>query len=144
MLTRIYWLGRRIVRKKLDIMSTYYYMQNQGQLMMQSRENGQKPQFSRSNISKLQFFLKNRFHSNWRSYLVLTSGQKLKISLEPFLRKISKCLILGYYGDLFANISRSRIFFKNHPLWLFYFYNPLTSCKNSEKSFVSFQRKLRY
>ena len=47
------------------------------------------------NISKLQIFLKNRFHSNWRSYLVLTSGQKPKKSLEPFLRKISKCLILG-------------------------------------------------
>ena len=49
----------------------------------------------RSNISKLQTFLKNRFHSNWRSYLVLTSGQKPKESLEPFLRKISRCLILG-------------------------------------------------
>ena len=33
---------------------------------------------SRSNISKLQIFLKNSFQSNWRSYLVLTSGQKLK------------------------------------------------------------------
>ena len=50
---------------------------------------------SRSNISKLQIFLKNRFHSNWRSYLVLTSGQKPKKLLEPFLRKISKCQILG-------------------------------------------------
>ena len=46
-------------------------------------------------IYKLQFLLKNRFHSNWRSYLVLTSGQKSKKSLEQFLRKISKCLILG-------------------------------------------------
>ena len=26
-------------------MSTYHYVQNQGKLMMQSRENGQKPQF---------------------------------------------------------------------------------------------------
>ena len=41
------------------------------------------------------FFLKNRFHSNWSSYLVLTSGQKPKKLLEPFLRQISKCLILG-------------------------------------------------
>ena len=32
----------------------------------------------RSNISKLLVFLKNRFHSNWRSYLVLTSGEKTK------------------------------------------------------------------
>ena len=38
---------------------------------------------------KLQVFLKNRFHSNWRSHLAPTSGQKLKKSLEPFLRKIS-------------------------------------------------------
>ena len=50
---------------------------------------------SMSDISKLQIFLKNRFHSNWRSYLVLTSGQKPKKLLELFLRKISKCLILG-------------------------------------------------
>ena len=99
---------------------------------------------SRSNISKLQFFLKNRFHSNWMSYLVLTSGQKPKKSFEPFLRKISRCLILGYFGDLFANISKSRIFFKNPTLSLFYLYSPLTSCKKSEKSLEPFLRKLRY
>ena len=40
------WLDRRIVRKKLDIMPTYHYVQNQGKLMMQSRENGQKHQFA--------------------------------------------------------------------------------------------------
>ena len=44
--TRIHWLDRWIVRKQLDIMPTYHYMQNQRKLlMMQSRENGQKPQF---------------------------------------------------------------------------------------------------
>ena len=112
--TRIHWLDRRIVRKQLDIMPTNHYVQNQGKLMMQSRENGQKPQFGqfltiwRSNISKLQIFLKNRFHSNWRLYLVLTSGQKPKKWLETFLRKISKCLILGQFGDIFANISKLR------------------------------------
>ena len=42
---RIHWLDRRIVRKQLDIMPTYYYVQNRGKLMMQSRENGQKLQF---------------------------------------------------------------------------------------------------
>ena len=47
----------------LDIMTTYHYVQNQGKLMMQSRENGQKP-FKWSNIFKLEFFLKNRFHLN--------------------------------------------------------------------------------
>ena len=87
LLIRICWMDQRIVRKQRDIMPTYHYVQNQGKLTMQSRENGQKPQFeqfltiSSSNFSKLQFFLKNRFHSNWRSYLVLTSGQKPKTSL---------------------------------------------------------------
>ena len=92
--TRIHWLDRRIVRKQLDIMPTNHYVQNQGKLMMQSRENGQKPQFGqfltiwRSNISKLKIFLKNRFHSNWRLYLVLTSGQKPKKSLDFFEKNI--------------------------------------------------------
>ena len=43
--TIIYWLDRWIVSKQPDIMSTYHYVQNQGKLRMQSRENGQKPQF---------------------------------------------------------------------------------------------------
>ena len=43
--TRIHWLDRPIVRKQLDIMPTYHYVQNQGKLMMQSPGNGQKPQF---------------------------------------------------------------------------------------------------
>ena len=43
--TRIHWLDRRIVRKQLNTMPTYHYVQNQGKLMMQSRGNDQKPQF---------------------------------------------------------------------------------------------------
>ena len=46
MLITIHWLDRRNVRKQLDIMPTYHYVQNQGKLMMQSRENGQKHQFA--------------------------------------------------------------------------------------------------
>ena len=48
-------------------MPTYQYVKNQGKLMMQSQENGQKPQFGQFfddfevNISKLQIFLKNWF-----------------------------------------------------------------------------------
>ena len=45
-------------------------------------------QILRPNISKLQIFLKNRFHSNWRSCLVLTSGQKPKKSLGVFEKNI--------------------------------------------------------
>ena len=43
--TGIHWLDRRIVAKQLDIKPTYHYVQNQGELMRKSRENGQKPQF---------------------------------------------------------------------------------------------------
>ena len=49
-----------------------------------------------------------------------------------------------WFGDLFGNISKSRIFFKNPALWLFYLYSPLTSCKKSEKSLEPFLRRLRY
>ena len=45
MKTRIHWLDRRIVRKQLDILPTYHYLQNQGKQKRQSQENGQKPQF---------------------------------------------------------------------------------------------------
>ena len=69
-ITRMHRPDRRIVRQQLDIMPIYHYVQNQGKLRTQSPENGQKPQFgqfltiSRSNISRLQIFLKNKFHSN--------------------------------------------------------------------------------
>ena len=113
--TRIHWLDRWIVRKQLDIMPTNHYAQNQGKLMMQSRKNEQKPQFgrffltiSRSNISKLEIFPQNRFHSNWRSYLLLTSAQKPK--KEPFLRKISSA---WFWANLetFSRISPNQDFF---------------------------------
>ena len=51
-------------------MSTYHYVQNQGKLMMQSRENGQKPQFGqffddfKVKYIQITIFLKNRFYSN--------------------------------------------------------------------------------
>ena len=38
-------LDRQTVRKQLDIMPTYHYVENQGKLIMQSGENGQRPQF---------------------------------------------------------------------------------------------------
>ena len=48
-ITRIHWLDRRIVRRQLDITPTCHYVKNQGKLMMQSRENGKKPQFGQFN-----------------------------------------------------------------------------------------------
>ena len=53
---------------KKTTMSTCHYVENQGKLIMQSRENGQKTQFGRFfdtfKVKKLQIFLKNRFHLN--------------------------------------------------------------------------------
>ena len=40
----INWTGKLFSRKQLGIMYIDHYVQNQGKLMMQSRENGQKPQ----------------------------------------------------------------------------------------------------
>ena len=87
-LSFLHILDQWIVKKQLDIMLIYHYVQNQGKLMMQPQKMaknlnlGNFLTFSRSNISKLLLLLKNKFHSYWRSYLVLTSGQKPKKSLE--------------------------------------------------------------
>ena len=49
-------------------MPTYHYLQNQGKLIMQSREIGQKRQFGQFlddfEVKYFQIFMKNRFHSN--------------------------------------------------------------------------------
>ena len=96
---------------------------------------------SRSNISKLQIFLKNSFHSNWRSHLVLTSGQKPKKLFEP-LEKYQSIWIWANL-ETFTRISPNQEFFSKI-LSFCYLYSPLTSCKNSEKSLDPFLRKLRY
>ena len=99
----------------------------------------------RSNISKLQIFLKNSFHSNWRSYIVLTSRQKPKKSLQLFFEKNMKVSDFGLIWRPFCKyLQIKNFFFKSPGLWLFYLYSPLTSRKKSEKSFELFLRKLRY
>ena len=51
-------------------MPTYHYLQNQEKFMMQSRENGEKPQFGQFfddiEVKYLQIaiFSENRFHTN--------------------------------------------------------------------------------
>ena len=70
--------------------------------------------------------------------------EKAALPTNQPTNQISKSLILGQFGDLFVNVSKSRIFFKNPALSIFYIYSPLTSCKKSEKSLQPFLRKLRY
>ena len=42
----------------------------------------------------------------------------------------------------FCEYPKSRIFFKNLALWLFYFYSPLTSCKKSKQSLRAVAEKM--
>ena len=150
LVTRIHWPDRRIVRKQLDIMPTHYYVQNQGKLMTQSPKNGHKPQFGQFfydfEVKYLQIvnFSEKRFHSNWRSYLVLTSRQKPKKSLEPFLRKIWKCLHFGLIWRSFREYLQIEDFFQKSGPVAFLPFSPLTSCKKSEKPLDTFLRKLHY
>ena len=85
-----------------------------------------------------QISLNSKFF--WKISFTEIEGQKPIKSLEPFLRKISKCLILGQFADLFAKIFKSRFFFKNPALSLFYLHNP--PWKKSEKSLEPFLRNL--
>ena len=85
-----------------------------------------------------------KVQSNWRSYLILTSGQKPKNRWSRFWEKYQS---VWFWANLetFSRISPNQnFFFKNPALWLFYLYSPLTSCKKSEKFLKPFQRKLRY
>ena len=52
---------RQIVTKQLDIMLSYHYVENQGKLIMQGRENGPKPQFRGQISSNCKFFWKIGF-----------------------------------------------------------------------------------
>ena len=67
--TRIQWLDCRNVRKQLDIMPNNHYVQNQGKLLMQSRENGQKPQFG-------QYFddFEIKFKLSWKIGFIQIEG----------------------------------------------------------------------
>ena len=98
---------------------------------------------SRSDISKLQLFLKNRFNSNWRSYLVLNSDQKPKKSLEPFFEKNIRVWFWANF-ETFSRISPNKIFFSKIRLCHFFTFSFLTSYKKSEKSLEPFLRKPRY
>ena len=94
-------MNRWIVRKQLDLsLCAKSRKTNDAKSRKWPKSHlGNFWMISRSNISKFQFFLKNSFHSNWKSYLVLTSGQKQKKSLERFWRKISKCLIWRLFRE---------------------------------------------
>ena len=61
----------------------------------------------RSNIFKLQIFLKNRFQANWRPYLVLTSGEKPKKLLKK--KKITSRIFLHFWMSLTLKLIKSKL-----------------------------------
>ena len=74
-------------------MSTCHYVEKQEKLIMQSRENGQKPKFGQffDDFEVIYLQIAN-FSEKYVSFST-NFRPKTKKSLEPFLRKISKCLI---------------------------------------------------
>ena len=75
-------------------MPDFHYVENKGKLIVQSPENGQKPRSGQFlddfevKYFQISFKLKVIFRTNFRL-------KTKKNQLEPFLKKISKCLILG-------------------------------------------------
>ena len=116
--TRIHSLNRRIGRKQLDIMPTYYYVQNQGKQIMQSQENGQKLQFGQfsddfqakyleiSNFSKKYASMKLKviFSTNFRP--------KTKKIVWAVFEKIIKVSDFGLIWRLFHKYLQSKKFFQ--------------------------------
>ena len=127
-------------------MPTYHYVQNQRKLMMQSRENGQKPQFGQffddfevkylqiANFSEKQvsFKLNVIFSTNFRP-------KTKKIVIAVFDKNI-KVSDFGLIWMPFHEYLQIKNFFK-YPILL---YSPLTSCKKSEKSLEPFLKKPPY
>ena len=99
-------------------MPTYHYVQNQGKLIMQIQENDQKPQFGQFfdefevKCLQLKIFLRNRFHSNWRLYLVLTSGQNKKKIVWAVFEKNIKVSDFGLIWKPFREYLQIKNFFQ--------------------------------
>ena len=103
---------------------------------MQSRENGQKPQFwlfltiSKSNISKLQIFMKIKVLSHFSTNF---SSKTKKVVSANFEKNI-KVSDFGLIWRRFSEYHQIKKFFSKIRLSLSYHYSPLTTCKKSEKS----------
>ena len=83
--------------------------------MIQTRANGKKSQFGQFiddfEVKYLQigiFF--DRFHSNWSSYLILSSGKKTTARWGRFWEKYNSVWFWAYL-ETFSRISRNQEFF---------------------------------
>ena len=72
-------------------MPTYHYVQNQGKLMMQSRENGQKPQFGQFlDDFEVKYFQFTNFSEKWVSF-------KLKVIFSTNFRPKTKKIVRAVF-----------------------------------------------
>ena len=96
-------MDRRIVRKQLDIMPTYHFVQNQGKLMTQSRENGQNLQFGQI-FHNFTFKLKVTFSTNFRP--------KTKKIVRAVFEKNIKVSDFGFIWRLFREYFQTKKVFQ--------------------------------
>ena len=95
---RIRWVDRRIVRKQLDIMSIDHYVQNQEKLMMQSWENGQKPQFEQFfDDFEVKYRQVANFSEKWVSF-------KLKVIFSTNFRLKTKKIVRTVFWEKYQSV----------------------------------------
>ena len=99
-------------------MPTYHYVQNQGKLMMQSRENGQKPQFEQFFDDFLAKYLKiahfsEKYISFKLKFIFSTNFiPKTKKIVRAAFEKNIKVSDFGLIWILFREYLQIKIFFK--------------------------------
>ena len=75
-------------------MPNYHYVQNQGKLMMQNRENGQKPQFGQfSDDFEVKCLQLTNFSKKWVSF-------KLKVRFSPNFRPKTKKIVIAVFQKI--------------------------------------------
>ena len=115
LLTRMYWLDRWIVRKQLGIIPTYHYVQNQGKLMMWSRENGQKPQLEEVfDNFKIKYLKIENFSEKQVSFkLKVIFSTDFRPQTKKIVRAVFENISVWFWANLgtFLQISLNQEFF---------------------------------
>ncbi len=75
------------------------------------------------------------FHRMIKNHNILQFTSFPEKTNENFFCKSPKTLFLGHFGPIFPNFGKTGFFPKNLASSLFFPYNPLTSCKKSEKTY---------
>ena len=98
-------------------MFTYHYLENQGKLMMQSRENGQKPQFEQFfDDFEVNYFKIEKFSENYVSFklkVIFSTNYrpKTKEIVRAIFEKNIKVSDFGLIWRSFCEYPQIKIFF---------------------------------